>query len=324
MLTCKKHGKYIDDLNRVDEYPEELLVEFKKEHEKRICILTDIVQDAQTRVVLVQAPIDSGDCKINETQAHEALLPLYPADEHAELFDLSAIRLPSDAPGFYPALRESLAGMTRDLLRRRGAEKVRSLAVFAIAPIPLLVDFGYMLGDRQSVELFQRHRNQRPNPWSWKHEEELRPFYDTVLPELPDVDEREGAGPSTATPVISISISGLVDSDLIARHLEGPTALYQINLEGIAESEASGRDALRSRARLESFSIEFRRVLDVIRRQHGHERTIHLFAAVPAPVAIEIGRNVKHVDPPMLVYDFQKKTRGYVPALTINEENHDG
>lgn len=317
MLTCKKHGKYIDDANRVEEYPEALLIEFKKEHEKRVQLLTDITEEAQTRVVLLQAPVDGRDVKINERHAHQALLPLYPAEEHADLFDLSGLGITADAPGFYPALATSLDAKTTDLLRRRGSDKVRSLAVFAIAPIPLLVHFGHRLGDLVSVELFQHHRGKK-NPWAWRGEEELDLFYETIIPALTPEDHR-GGHTDPPTPVVSVSISGYVEPSTIRPHVDGPSVHYQINLPGVENGDQSGRDALPTRARLEAFGIEFRRVLDAVRARHGHDQTVHLFLAVPAPVAIEIGRNVKHVDPPFLIYDYQKAAKGYSPALVINE-----
>ena len=313
------HGHYIDDLDRVPEYPEHLLLEFKREHEDRVRILTGITQDAQTRVVLLTAPVDGRSFEINERDAHQALLPLYPAEEHADRFDFSDLGVPANSPGFYPLLRDALDTKVDGLLRRRGSEKVRSLAVFAIAPIPLLVHLGHRLGDLQSVELFQRHRNQRPNPWAWKHEEEPAPFYTTVVPDVPGDDKDRSGLKDPRTPVVSVSISGPVLPKTIAPHVEGEIAHYQINLPEVMTGEGSGRDSLRSRARLESFAIEFRRVLDIVRARHGHDQTVHLFLSAPAPVSIEVGRNVKHVDPPFLVYDYQKAAAGYTPALTINE-----
>jgi len=56
MLTCRVHGKVIDDRDEEAAYPESLLLEFKQEHESRICMLTGITEDAQTHVLLVQAP----------------------------------------------------------------------------------------------------------------------------------------------------------------------------------------------------------------------------------------------------------------------------
>ena len=315
MLTCKKHGWMIDDANRVGEYPETVLLEFKKEHEERVHLLTGITEEAQVRVVLIQAPVDGHDFKVSERDAHRGLLPLYPAEEHAELIDLSGLGIPADSPGFYDALKTSLDLKTTDLLKRRGTERVRSLAVFAIAPVPLLVHFGNRLGDLEAVELFQRHRGKK-NPWAWRGEEELDRFYDTVVPPVDGGSEEDEA---PLTPVVSISISGPVGLKTITPHVAPPFAHYQINLLGIHEGGLSGRDSLPTRARLEAFGVEFRRVLDAVRARHGHDQTVHLFAAVPAPVAIEIGRNVKHVDPPFLVYDYQKAKLGYAPGLTINE-----
>jgi hypothetical protein len=46
MLTCRDHGKIIDDKTREDDYPEHLLLEFKREHEQRIRLLTESREDA--------------------------------------------------------------------------------------------------------------------------------------------------------------------------------------------------------------------------------------------------------------------------------------
>lgn len=46
---------------------------------------------------------------------------------------------------------------------------------------------------------------------------------------------------------------------------------------------------------------------------------IHLFPAVPAPVAVLCGRELlPKVDPALLVYDSNKKTNGFQPILRVN------
>ena len=101
MLTCRVHGKIIDDKAREDEYPELLLLEFKREHEQRIRLLTESREDAQTHVLLLQAPIDGQDVAINATDAFRAILPQYPAEEDAILIDLSGTVLRADTEGFF-------------------------------------------------------------------------------------------------------------------------------------------------------------------------------------------------------------------------------
>ncbi len=93
---------------------------------------------------------------------------------------------------------------------------------------------------------------------------------------------------------------------------KGPlTLVYELR------AREPGLDFLRSRKRLEIFGYEVRRLLDVI-RNHAHEKPVHVFAAVPAPVAIEFGRHIKGYHPPFLIYEYQKGNRAYAPALTVN------
>src|SRR6266571_732592 len=82
MLTCRDHGEIIDDKAREAEYPEQ-----------RIRLLTESREDAQTHVLLLQAPIDGHDVAINATDAFRAILPRYPAEEDAILIDLSGTAL---------------------------------------------------------------------------------------------------------------------------------------------------------------------------------------------------------------------------------------
>ena len=81
MLTCRDHGKVIDDKVRETEYTEETLREFKREHEQRIRMLTEAKEDAQTHVLLLQVPIDAQGFTINQTAAFRAVLPKYPAED---------------------------------------------------------------------------------------------------------------------------------------------------------------------------------------------------------------------------------------------------
>lgn len=309
MLTCKKHGDLIDDLDLVEKYDEELLRTFKREHEDRVRILTDVRDDRQSHVVFFRAPVDGHDLTIDERKAHRALLPNYPAEEHPFDIDLAGVGIPSSSPGFYEVMREALGRQVGELLRRRaGRSRPRSLSVFAIAPIPLLVQFGRHIGDVQSVDLYQHHRG--PRSWSWAEEEEEEAFYRLVEP---------GSDEESDSPlVVIVSVSARIRPELLETIFDSDPVVYRLEATDVVEERVSGRDFLRSRTRLNVFGYEFRRLLDMIRSRHGHARPVHLFAAAPAPVAIEIGRNIKDVDPEFVVYDYQKSASGYAPALTLN------
>lgn len=303
MLTCRVHGKIIDDRDKVAEYPEELLLEFKKGHEDRIRMLTEIREDAQTHVLLVQAPVDGRDFAIDETRAFQALLPKYPAEEKAELIDLSSVALPTTTDGFFPLMAQSLTEQVRPLLRRRaGKARIKTLSVFALAPVPLLVHLGYELGDIEYVDLYQKHR--RGQDWTWKKEEALKEFYEVTRPE----NETTSEGPVAL--VLSLSYD--------VKHQEVSAAVGQnCRWYGIRAKEP-GLDFLSSRERLEVFGYELRKLLPEVRDASGHDVPVHVFAAVPSPAAIELGRSVKGFDPAFVIYEYDKPSERYYPALTVN------
>jgi hypothetical protein len=76
--------------------------------------------------------------------------------------------------------------------------------------------------------------------------------------------------------------------------------------------------------RLREDVTEFRRVyqeaLRAIAGNHQALREIHLFPAVPAPIAVLCGRELlPKVDPALLVYDYDKHKDGFKPTLRIND-----
>jgi hypothetical protein len=303
MLTCRVHGKIVDDRDKVAEYPEELLLEFKNEHEERIRILTGITENAQTHVLLVQAPVDRRDIAIDETRAFQALLPKYPAEEKAELIDLSSVPQPATAEGFFPLMAENITQEVRFLLRRRaGKPRIKTLSVFALAPVPLLVHLGYELGDIEHVDLYQKHRLGKED-WTWKKEESLEDFYEVARPE-----NEASEGPVAL--VLSLSCE-------VKRQEVNAAVGQNCRWYGI-RAKKPGLDFLSSRERLEVFGYELRKLLPEVRNASGHDVPVHVFAAVPSPAAIELGRRIKGFDPAFVIYEYDKPSERYRAALTVN------
>jgi SMODS-associated and fused to various effectors sensor domain len=303
MLTCSKHGKLIDDKALEEAYPEELLVTFKREHETRVRRATEGTEDAQTHVLLLQIPIDGQDVYINPADAHRAIQPKYPAEESPVVIDLSGTKLPAEGEGFFTLMAQSITQQIQAILARRaGASRINSLSVFALAPIPLLIHTGHCLGDIQCLELYQRHRDQQN--WRWKEDEEAQAFYEIIKPEGDTDRERPIA--------LVFSISGLMSLEHVARSLGCDPLIYEIR------AREPSRDFLRSRKRLELFSYEVRNMLIALRDAHYWRKPVHVFAALPAPMAIEFGRNIKSLDTPFIIYEYQNSQHAFVPALRIN------
>jgi hypothetical protein len=303
LLTCRDHGTIIDDKTLETEYPEPLLLEFKRAHERRIHLLTECTEDVQTDILLLQVPIDGRVVTISPAAAARAVRPQYPADEQPMVIDLNGLALRADSPEFFAFAATSITQQTGRLLARRiGSPPFRCLSVFALAPIPLLVHFGHQLGDVEHVDLYQRHRDQQD--WTWKEDEALDTFYDVRRPEGVMADDRPIA--------LVLSVSEVITLARMRAALGQEPWLYEIR------ACDPSRDFLRSRKRLEMFGYEVRKLLYELRTAHVHERVVHLFAAVPAPLAIEFGRSLNDYDPPFLVYEYHKAQRALVPMLTVN------
>lgn len=309
MLTCKDHGSLIDDKDKENEYPEELLLEYKREHEDRIRMLTDITDEAQTHVLIVNAPIDGQRFEISTKAAYKAILPKYSDSETPSTIDLTSINLPPSTEGVFSTLSAQLSSEIRSFQARLPhGHPDKSISVFALAPIPLLVLLGYELGDLHEVDLYQRHRESQS--WTWAESDESDSVIDIAqlyTVEFPtDID-------SDAEVVITISISASVSQQQIDATVGQNATVFAIR------ANQPGPDFLRSKRRLEFFGYEFRRLLESIRERYGRDKMVHLVGAVPSPVAIEAGRSIRRYHPPFRVYEYDKPTESYFEGLVINE-----
>lgn len=81
MLMCDTHHRMIDR-DQVDEHPEEVLLEMKKQHEERMEILTSLTEEKQSFVLLYGANIGQNGAHVSMEKAVYAMLPdKYPAEK---------------------------------------------------------------------------------------------------------------------------------------------------------------------------------------------------------------------------------------------------
>jgi hypothetical protein len=251
----------------------------------------------------VQASIDERDVRIDEKAAFKAIQPRYPAEETARLIDLSTVQVAPSTSGYFSLMSTAIDQELRGVLERRaGSRPIKTLSVFALAPVPLLVHLGYRLGDIEHVELYQRHRDHQD--WCWKENEEAEEFFEVISPE--EIGDPDG-------PIaVVLSISQVV-KPVQVDNLLGPNALvYEIR------ARDPGLDCLRSRKRLEIFSYEARKLLRDIDQAHGRSRELHVIAAVPSSIAVEFGRSIQLYHPPLHVYEYDKGSGSYRRGLDIN------
>jgi hypothetical protein len=305
MLTCKDHGKIVDSQEYVASYSVELLREYKKEHEGRIKLLTGISENFRTHVLLFNVPISGRAFNIDQSQVFQAIQPRYPTTEHPYIIDLSEVCNVETHDG-WKFLGQTINQKFNDIFKHGvNRRDFHHLSIFALAPIPLLVFLGSLIGDIDHVDLYHKHRS--TGKWTWKDESE--DFCDDCYL----VTRPEHHNPLAKTALV-ISISGEIDKANILGLLGEDCNLYEI------KAKKPGLDFLTSRVKLQSFCTDYREMLKNLRSVNGHYNQIHLFSAVPPPVAIECGRALlPKSDPPIRVYDFIASAGGFTGALTINE-----
>ena len=165
MLLCPDHHKLIDD--HEDEYPEERLLQMKARHEQAIAEQCDLIYKEPSEMVFLQSPIKGHvPVKIDARQCADAVMP------NKRVASVGGRRIKVEIEGDYhsQAFWDSAVKM---LERRYGLlvdaiweeEANAHFSVFPIAPIPLIIKLGHMMGDKAGVDRYSHHAASLP-PWS--------------------------------------------------------------------------------------------------------------------------------------------------------------
>ena len=178
-------------------------------------------------------------------------------------------------------------------------EEGKSISVFALAPIPLLVLLGNLLANRPNIQIYQQKKN--PSSWSW---EEPKSLLDVKTKWIQDNKESSDA-------ILLISLSGKIKIDNINKVID----VCDKNIVEIY-IDIPYDDCLRSKEQLDEFMTEFRKIKSMLNIK-GVEH-IHLFAAIPVAVAISIGQAYNpNYDADIITYDFKKGS--YTKAIIVGE-----
>ena len=187
------------------------------------------------------------------------------------------------------------ARLGRAIAQARDAGEL--LHVFAFASIPMLVQLGMLLGDREPVRLFQCHR---PTPtradvtWAWPDDQPPVRWHLT----LPDEGGEEV--------VAIVDVSGAVPK------AEIPEALRHLPTLRLAVDEPSFTRLSRE-TDLVGLAAKWREALRWAAQAGA--RSVHLFAAVPLAAAVTLGRTRVQADPALRMWEF--RDGGWQPDVVL-------
>ena len=305
MLLCAECHKLIDD-NPAD-YPRRVLEQYKQDHEERVKHVTGLGPDMLTSVVQLKATIGGSAVDIPAAHIYDAVAPRYPTDRKGHVIDLTSYGAENREEYYRLATSKIQQEISRLYAPGMDIETTRHISLFALAPIPLLVYLGFCLSNKVAVEFYQRHRTGTA-PWKWKIDG------NPVRYKL----RCRRKGREAARVAIVLALSGAIDDKLLPATLNEKFSVYEITIEG----QAPAPDFLRTRQDFEQFRIVYRQFLSELIRDHPTAKELHVFPAVPAPIAVACGHDLlPKVHPVLTVYDYDKASGGFIERLRINENS---
>jgi SMODS-associated and fused to various effectors sensor domain len=303
MLLCPECHKQVDVAPT--DFPVDLLKEYKCEHEDRIRHVGALRQDHRTVVLQLKSKIGGEAVEIPLTDVSRSVAPRWPMDRHGIVIDLTKI---DDTHDRFTELAAAEIRKKVDRLYEPGMEvdQVRHISLFALAPMPLLMYLGHCLSNKISVELHQRHRDTKD--WLWKADG-LPVEYDERL-------LRQGTDPSRVALVLSLS--GTIGLARLPANVDATFTVFELTLA----DRNPNPDFLRRRDDLVAFATIYRRMFSNIEQVCPSATEVHLFPAVPAPVAVACGHEIlKKTQPTLIVYDYDKAKGGFTEAMRIGRDD---
>lgn len=299
MLMCPVHHKLID-VDHVADYPEATLIAMKQEHESRIEVVTDMDADRASHVLRFAANIG----QLESLVSTKAIFAAMPPDRHPAERRTIDIELNADVrdgePIFWTMQSEHLRRQfARKVKERVEQREIQQLSVFALAPQPLLIELGTLLGDIMPVSVHQKYRE--PATWKWQSQQPAITFR-----------TRDYSGAKDAPVALKLGVSATIDDSRIFSVLGESAAIWSIT------AETPHNDIMRRQDDLSVYKRHLRGMFDRIKAHHGENAVINVFPAVPVSLAVETGRAwMPKADLPLQIFDQSREAKAFVPAITI-------
>lgn len=306
MLLCDAHHRLVDKI-KVAEHPAERLREMKARHEQRIELLTSIQAERQSQILLYGARVGQHEVPVRYDKAAEAMVPdRFPASRQAIELGLKNTSHTDAEANYWSVEVEHLRRqfglqVSPRITSSDPGNVINHLSVFALAPIPLLIELGRLLCDIQEADVFQLHRE----PPGWRWQPSPRGFKYRVVAPAPSSERAK-------TVAIVLSLSADIVASRVTAVLGDDIAVWLVT------HDKPGNDYLQGRSQLKKFRKTMREVFNRVQSVHGEDAELHLFPAVPVSAAVEVGRVwTPKANLPFKVYDQNRSSGGFVYAHTI-------
>lgn len=304
MLVCGSCHTNIDRNWTQKRYTASMLQKWKTTHEQRIARVTEIGPDKRSHILLFHANIGDHRAPLHYRQAADAVFPArYPAEDRAIELGFRNSPLSEETETlFWEAQSRSLdADYRAEVHGRIKRGDIAHLSVFALAPQPLLIRLGTLLGDIVPADVYQLHREPR-STWKWPARAKTASAFEIRRPPA-----------NTGVPALVLALSATVTTDRITSVLGPDAAIWTVTVP------VPHKEIVKSPNQLSEIRVLFRQLFDDIKAIHGQTALLHVFPAMPVSLAVELGRaRSPKADMPWRVYDQVNALGGFVPALEVH------
>ena len=301
MLMCPECHHYIDN-EGVGKYDAQTLFDMKKKHEKRMEYLTGFKEDLQANIVTYCANIAEHMPQFAFPELQKALLPdFYPTS--TDMIQLGVNFYAGEYwDSYWKREEENLVHFCKSrVLDCIDRWEYKRIALFGLAPMPLLVRLGTMLNNKHNVVVYQK---QRSGGWKWPKTDDTidyiihRPCKEDGVPVL----------------VLSLSFSII---ERVKKENAG-ASIWEITINN------PNTDFLQSEKMLYDFGRKIEMILDEISKTSSHQ-AINLYLAAPAACCIEFGRVwMQKANSPIKIFDYDIKfSKTDKLAITIKNKEND-
>ncbi len=299
MLLCADHHHLID--SRPGDYSDGLLLQRKAQHEERIRLVTEVSNEQSCKIVTYFSNIDNNEVFSSESLMRAATISvgLYASQD-------PVIQLHHDTRTRYIPSKQEFASKTYELeLQFRQwfdgiIKKQDAVALFAIAPQPLLFRLGTLFNDQYNVKVFQCHRE--GHKWAWRSSAEEAKY----------IFDRTKSAATSSNVALVMDLSALINDNRIMSTIGSDVTIYHISIP------EPNRLFVKTEEVQSSFVPVFRHAMETIKNENPACTHINVFMAMPQSLAIRAGMDyMPKADLPLILYEQNSANDGFFEAITI-------
>ena len=226
----------------------------------------------------------------------------YPAEERPILLSMFCSHQDKTPEFWQTESNHLITAFSKDIEPRIREQNPAHFSLFALAPMPLLIQLGTLFTDKIDVDIYQLIRE--PKTWTWQ---DFPEGFEFIINE-PDTFE--------APPVLVISFTERITHDRIYKILDEKVSIWELTVP----NEFIGNDIIRAQVQLSMMRTIVRKLMIRIKEKHGFNTPLSIFPAMAVSCSIEMGRaRMPKADMPWIIYDQNNEVGKFIKAITIGE-----